>query len=278
VYAVGDCAEQRHLLTGKPARVPLGSTANKQGRVAANDIVGDGDTFPGVLGTSICRVFDYGVARTGLTETEARNEGYDVVTTLVPGPDKPHFMPSARMLMLKAVADRASRKLLGLQAVGPGDCARRVDIAAMAISAGMTVDEVAKADLTYAPPFSPAMDNLITACDVLRNKSDGLVDGLPPAAVKAAFDAGDPIVLLDVRSAPEVAQVRIPGALHIPLGKLRERVDELPDDKRIVAYCKISLRGYEAALIARAAGHADAAFLDGGIVMWPYQKETGDSA
>jgi NADPH-dependent 2,4-dienoyl-CoA reductase/sulfur reductase-like enzyme/rhodanese-related sulfurtransferase len=278
VYAVGDCAEQRHRLTGKPAWVPLGSTANKQGRVAATDIAGGGDTFPGVLGTGICRVFDYCVARTGLTETEARNEGYDVVTTLAPGPDKPHFMPDAKMLMLKGVADRSSRKLLGLQAIGPGDGARRVDIAAMAISAGMTIDEVAKSDLSYAPPFSPAMDNLITACDVLRNKSDGLVEGLPPSAVKAALDTDGKVLLLDVRSGPEVAQVRIPGALHIPLGQLRERVDELPDDKRIIAYCKISLRGYEAALIAKAAGHADAAFMDGGIVMWPYEKDTAAPA
>lgn len=278
IYAIGDCAEQRNLIDGAPAWVPLGSTANKQGRVAANNAAGREDRFPGVLGTSICKVFDYCVARTGFSEAEARERGYDVVTALVPGPDRPHFMPAAKMLMLKAVADRASRRLLGLQAVGPGDADRRIDVAGMAITSGVTIDDLAKADLSYAPPYSPAMDNLLTACDVLRNKCDGLVEGLTPMAVKASLDRGDPLVLLDVRGPAEVAEVRIPGALHIPLGALRQRVSELPRDKRVVAYCKISLRGYEAALIARAAGCDDAAFLDGGIVMWPYEKETGPPA
>lgn len=274
IFAVGDCVETRHLITGRPAYVPLGSTANKQGRVAAVNACGGNDTFPGILGTSICKVFDIGVARSGLSETEARGAGFDVVTALTPAPDKPHFMPTARMLMLKVVADRATRRLLGIQAVGPGDGARRVDIAAMAMTYGATVDDLAKADLTYAPPFSPAMDNVITACDVLRNKLDGVAEGLPPAAVKAMLDAGEPIFFLDVRSPAEVAAVAIPGAVNIPLGQLRKRITELPRDRRIVTFCKISLRGYEAALIARAAGHEDAAFMDGGIVMWPYEKVT----
>ncbi len=274
IFAVGDCVETRHLITGRPAYVPLGSTANKQGRVAAVNACGGNDTFPGILGTSICKVFDVGVARSGLSETEARGAGFDVVTALTPAPDKPHFMPTARMLMLKVVADRATRRLLGIQAVGPGDGARRVDIAAMAMTYGATVDDLAKADLTYAPPFSPAMDNVITACDVLRNKLDGVAEGLPPAAVKAMLDAGEPIFFLDVRSPAEVAAVAIPGAVNIPLGQLRKRIAELPRDRRIVTFCKISLRGYEAALIARAAGHEDAAFMDGGIVMWPYEKVT----
>lgn len=274
VFAVGDCVESRHLITGRPTYVPLGSTANKQGRVAAVNVCGGDDTFPGVLGTSICKVFDIGVARSGLTETEAREAGYDVVTALTPAPDKPHFMPTARLLMLKTVADRGTRRLLGIQAVGPGEVARRVDIAAMAMTYGATVDDLAKADLTYAPPFSPAMDNVITACDVLRNKLDGVAEGIPPAAVKAMLDGGEPIFFLDVRSPAEVADVALPGAVNIPLGQLRDRLDELPPDRRIVTFCKISLRGYEAALIARAAGHDDAAFMDGGIVMWPYEKVT----
>jgi len=274
VYAVGDCAEQRSLITGEPTWIPLGSTANKQGRVAATDICGGGDTFPGVLGSAICRVFDYNVGRTGLTEQQARDAGFDVVTALTPAPDKPHFMPDAKLLMLKTIADRKTRKLLGVQAVGPGQGGRRVDIIVMALTAGMTVDVVAKSDLAYAPPYSPAMDNIITACDVLRNKMDGVAVGLSPEDVKAGLDDGS-MVLLDVRGPAEVAEVRIPGALHIPLGKLRSRCDELPRDKRVVAYCKISLRGYEAALIAKAAGLEDAAYLDGGVVMWPYEKESG---
>jgi rhodanese-related sulfurtransferase len=106
---------------------------------------------------------------------------------------------------------------------------------------------------------------------VVRNKLDGIVAGVPASEVKRKLDAGEPLFLLDVRSPAEVAQVAIPGAVNIPLAQLRERVDELPDDREIVTFCKISLRGYEAALIATAAGR-DARYLDGGVAMWPYER------
>lgn len=274
IFAIGDCAQSTNLVTGRPAYVPLGSTANKQGRVAAINATGGDDTFPGILGTSICRVFDFNVAVTGLTEREAERLGYEVETALSPAPDKPHFMPDARLLMLKAVTDRATRRLLGLQAVGPGDAARAVDVAAMALHAGMTMDALSKVDLAYAPPYSPAMDNVITASDVVRNKLDGIAVGVSAAEVKRKIDAGEDVLLLDVRSPAEVQQVAIPGAVNIPLGVLRQRLDELPRDREIVCFCKISLRGYEAALIANAAG-CDAKFLDGGVVMWPYERTSG---
>ena len=271
IFAVGDCAESVNIVTGRPAYVPLGSTANKQGRVAAVNAVGGDETFPGILGTSICKVFDFTVGVTGLTQRDAEDIGYDVEIALSPAPDKPHFMPDARMLMLKAVSDRSTRRLLGLQAVGPGDAAKALDVAAMALHAGMTMDQLSKVDLAYAPPYSPAMDNVITASDVVRNKLDAVVSALPAAEVKRRLDAGEPLFLLDVRSPAEVAQVGIPGAVNIPLAQLRDRVDELPVDRPVVTFCKISLRGYEAALIAAAAGR-DARYMDGGLVMWPYEK------
>ncbi|MDK2964227.1 MAG: hypothetical protein PWQ29_1621, partial [Verrucomicrobiota bacterium] len=211
IYAVGDCAEKKNLITGKPAYVPLGSTANKEGRVAANAICGVEDTFPGILGSAICKVFEYSVARTGLSEQEAREAGFDVVTCLAPAPDKPHFMPGARLLFLKLIADRKTRKLLGAQATGPGDADRRIDIAAMALTAGMTVDQLANADLVYAPPFSPAVDNLITAANILRNKIEGRMDGITPADVLAKLERGDNFTLLDVRSPAELEMMRIEG-------------------------------------------------------------------
>ncbi|GAG18060.1 unnamed protein product, partial [marine sediment metagenome] len=139
VYAAGDCVECTDLLTGKPCYVPLGSTANKQGRVAANNICGVDDTFPGVLGSTVCKVFEYCVARTGLSEAAAGKLGYQVVTAMAPAPDKAHFMPAATPLLLKLVADKESRRLLGAQATGPGAGDKRIDVAAMAITAGMTV-------------------------------------------------------------------------------------------------------------------------------------------
>jgi len=235
IYAVGDCAEKVNMITGKPAYVPLGSTANKEGRVAANAICGMPDAFPGILGSAICKVFDFTVARTGLGEKEAREAGYDVVTCLAPAPDRPHFMPTSKPLFLKLIADRASRKLLGGQATGPGNAERRMDIVAMALTAGMTVDQLANADLCYAPPYSPAVDNLITAANILRNIMDGLMSGITPSDVLARREGGESFTLLDVRSPAEVAQMRIDGSLNIPLGALRKRLGDIDRSKPVIA-------------------------------------------
>ena len=153
IYAAGDCAESTDLVTGKPCYVPMGSTANKQGRVAAINICGGEDQFPGVVGSTVCRVFDFCVARTGLTETAARQHGFETTTVLVPDADQPHYMPTAKSIIIKLVVDSRTRKLLGAQAVGPGAGDKRMDVAAMAITTGMTVDQLSKVDLCYAPPY-----------------------------------------------------------------------------------------------------------------------------
>ena len=273
VYAAGDCVECIDRQTGQPCFVPLGSTANKQGRVAANNICGGNDAFPGILGSTVCKVFDFGVARTGLTEAAARALGYEIIVAMAPGPDKAHYMPQSKPLLMKLVADAKNGRLLGVQATGPGDGAKRIDVAATAISAGMTIDDVAHLDLSYAPPYSPAMDALITAANVARNKRDGLMEGISAEAVQRKLDAGEDFVFLDVRSPQEHAEVRLPKAVLIPLGALRRRLDEIPRDKEIIAFCQISLRGYEAALILKTAGFTGVKVLDGGVAMWPYEKE-----
>ena len=272
IYAAGDCVESVHLVTRRPCYVPLGSTANKQGRVAAVNICGGSDRFPGVLGSTVCKVFDFCVARTGLTETEACEAGYDVTTVLSPAPDKAHFMPTAKPLMLKLVVDRKTRRLLGAQGVGPGAGDKRIDVAAMAITAGMTVDQLANADLSYAPPYAPAMDNLITAANIARNKLDGHMEGVSPMEVHRMMEEGQDFVFLDVRSPAEYEEVRLETSVNIPLGALRGRVGELPSDREIITFCKISLRGYEAALILKAHGFDRIRVMDGGIAMWPYEK------
>ncbi len=273
IYAAGDCVECIDRVTGRSCFVPLGSTANKQGRTAAVNICGGDEAFPGVLGSAVCKVFDFCVARTGLTERAARALGMEVVTAMAPGPDKAHYMPQSKPLLMKLVADAKTGRLLGVQATGPGDGAKRIDVAAAAITAGMTVDDVANLDLSYAPPYAPAMDNLITAANVARNKRAGLMIGVSAQDVKAKLDRGDDFVFLDVRSPKEYAQVRLPKSVLIPLGALRGRLAELPRDKEIIAFCQVSLRGYEAALILRAAGFKDVKVMDGGVAMWPYEKE-----
>ena len=274
VYAAGDCVESVDLVTGRPCFIPLGSTANKQGRVAAVNLCGGDDVFPGVLGSTVCKVFDYCVARTGLTETAARQLGYEVTTAMAPGPDRAHYMPEAASLLLKLIVDGKTRRLLGAQAVGPGAGDKRIDVAAMAITAGMTVDQLANADLCYAPPYAPAMDNIITAANVARNKLDGTMVGVSPQEVHRMMEAKEDFVLLDARSPAEYEEVRLPGSMLIPLGALRERMGELAKDKDVVTFCKVSLRGYEAALILKAAQFQNVRVMDGGIAMWPYEKAT----
>ncbi|MBL7134638.1 MAG: FAD-dependent oxidoreductase [Phycisphaerae bacterium] len=274
IYSAGDCVECTDLVTGRACYVPLGSTANKQGRVAAINICGGTDSFPGVLGSTICKVFDHCVGRTGLTEAGARESGYDVVTALAPAPDKAHYMPAAKPLLLKLVADRKTRRLLGAEVAGPGAGDKRIDVAAMAITAGMTVDQLANADLCYAPPYSPAMDNIIAAANVARNKLDGQMTGVTAMEVHQMIEEKRDFVFLDVRSQGEYDQMRLPGSTLIPLGALRGRLNELPKGKEIVAFCKISLRGYEAALILKAGGFENVRVMDGGLVMWPYEKLT----
>jgi NADPH-dependent 2,4-dienoyl-CoA reductase/sulfur reductase-like enzyme/rhodanese-related sulfurtransferase len=272
IFAAGDCVECLDIMTNGPCFVPLGSTANKQGRVVAVNICGGQDRFPGVLGSTVCKVFDFCVARTGLSESAARAQGYDTMIAIAPAPDKAHFMPGAKLLILKLIADRKSRRLLGAQAIGPGAGDKRIDVAAMALTAGMTVDQIANADLCYAPPYAPAMDNIITAANVLRNKMDGYMVGVSVQEVHEMQQQKQDFVFLDVRSPKEYEQVRLPGSTRVPLGTLRGRIEELPGDKEIVTFCKISLRGYEAALILKAAGFQKVRVMDGGVVMWPFEK------
>jgi len=272
IYAAGDCAETVHLLTGRPYYFPLGSTAMKQGRVAAVNICGGRDTFPGVMGTCICKVFEFCAARTGFGESEARDLGHDVITVTVAGPDKAHYMPTAALLILKLVVDRKSRQLLGAQATGPGAADKRIDVAAMAISARATVDSLGNADLSYAPPYSPAMDNLITAANVARNKLDGHMQGISAGEAHRRLKEKTDTVLLDVRTPDEHERLRLPKSTLIPLGALRGRLQELPVDRDIIVYCDTGLRSYEGALILRAEGYGKVWVLDGGMAAWPFEK------
>jgi NADPH-dependent 2,4-dienoyl-CoA reductase/sulfur reductase-like enzyme/rhodanese-related sulfurtransferase len=271
IYACGDCCETVNMITGQKIYAPLGSTANKQGRVAAINATGGDATFSGVLGTAILKVFDVNAGKTGLTEVAARAAGYDVETVLSPAPDRAHFYPGAKQIALKLVADKSTGRLLGLQAVGSGAVDKRIDVAATAITFNATADQISHLDLGYAPPFSAAMDNLIVAADILKNKLSGHARGISPHEIKRKMaDEEDDFILLDVRSPAEHADVRIAGAKLVPLDVLREKLDTIPKNKEIVAFCKISLRGYEAQKILNAAGFTNVSFMDGGILTWPF--------
>jgi NADPH-dependent 2,4-dienoyl-CoA reductase/sulfur reductase-like enzyme/rhodanese-related sulfurtransferase len=275
IYACGDCCEATSLLNCKGIYVPLGSTANKQGRVAGINAAGSRAQFNGVLGTGLVKVFDLNVGRTGYTEAQARNAGYKVETALSPFPDRAHYMPDAKPIVLKLVADGAKGTIMGLQAVGEGDVSKRLDVAVTVITLRATAADLSQLDLGYAPPYSAAMDNLIVAADIMKNKMSGHGRGVSPVEVREKLDRGDDFILLDVRSPAENAEVSIEGATLVPLGMLREKLDTLPKDKEIIAFCKISLRGYEAQKILDAAGFQKTAFMDGGVLAWPYGLKKG---
>ena len=178
------------------------------------------------------------------------------------------------MIIIKLVVDKTTHKLLGAQIAGPGDVAKRMDIAVANISSGAKVTDMAQYDLAYAPPFSPAMDNIITAANIAENKLYNRGRSLSPVEVKIKIDNGDDFIFLDVRSPQEYEQMRIedPRIKLVPLGKLRNVLSELPKDKEIIAFCKISLRGYEAERILSGAGYENVTYMDGGVVCWPYKK------
>ena len=277
IYAGGDCVSNACLqgLSSAILFAPQGSTANKHGRIIANHIARRPESVPGVLGTVICKAFDLTVARTGLTELQARALGYEVETVLWAGTDLPHFLPKNRPFCIKFIINRRTRQLVGFQAVGEGDVDKRLDVAATAMSFRATVDEMAYLDLGYAPPYSPPLDPILTAAHVAQNKLDGIGGSISPVDLKRRLDQGEEdIVLLDVRTPKEIEALQLPYAdrtLHIPLGALRERTNEVPRDKWIIPFCKISLRGYEAERILTHAGFPKVSFLESGVVGWPYE-------
>lgn len=165
VWAAGDVAEAHHLVTGKPAYAPLGSTANKQGRVAGTNAAGGDERFLGIVGTAVVKVFDLTVAQTGLTETRARQEGREVGTVAVTANSRASYMPGAAPLHIKLVFERGSQRLLGAQMAGKEGVAKRIDVIAAALTAGWTTQELAALDLSYAPPFAPVWDPILVAAN-----------------------------------------------------------------------------------------------------------------
>jgi len=276
IYAAGDCVECTSLITGESNRAPYGDLANLQGRVVGQNVIAPGSArFPGNTQTGICKIFDFTVGVTGLSEAAARAAGLDVESVIISGLDIPVFM-DGKLLVSKMVAERASGRILGFQCVGPGDVSKRVAIMATALMGRLGVGDMVNADLPYAPPYSLALDHVIVAAHALENKLKGRMQGISVSEVKRKVDAGEKVFILDTRNPPEYEEMRLGiGETLIPQGALRGRLDELPQDKdrEIILYCKISLRGYEVASILQAHGWRNVKVMEGGIMAWPYPRE-----
>lgn len=170
IYACGDCAEKVNMISNTPMWLPLGSTANKEGRIAAINACGGSEDFEGILGSAVLRYHALNISMTGLTEKSAQKLGYDTVSVVITKRDKAGYMPEVQNVTLKLVADRRSHKVLGAQAIGCGDADKRVNTVSVGLLGGMKVEDLLDVDLTYAPPFSTSIDILISAARILKSK------------------------------------------------------------------------------------------------------------
>lgn len=242
VYAVGDVAESYSLLTGAPIWRPLGSTANKMGRIAGDAITGGTLAHRGILGTGIVRVFELGVGHTGLTETEAKAQGFDIEVVHNIKPAHATYV-GGRDLIIKAIAERGTGRLLGAQAIGPQGVAKRIDVLATAISFGAKAEDLFHLDLAYSPPFATTKDPVHYTGMALSNALTGAAPLMTPAELDARRAAGETLQIVDVRSGRDYAKSHLPDAVNIPLAELRQRAGELDPSTRTVTYCNKGVSG-----------------------------------
>ncbi len=278
IFAAGDCAETTHLITGKKVWIPLGSTANKQGRVVGINVCGGEATFPGVMGTAIFKTFDFNVAKTGLSMKEAEREGFDPIQAIVRGYDRAHYYPGGKESTLKVIADKKTGRILGGQAIGEGPSDKFIDILVMALHGKMSCQQLASVDLAYAPPFSPALSPVIVAANVLQNKLEGRIEGIQSSEVREKLRTSkDHFEVLDVREEEEVRKKRIPNSQWIPYGELKKHLNQLDKKKEIAVHCESGLRSYKACLKLKQEGFENVKNIDGGMLCWCYEVESSAS-
>lgn len=273
IYAVGDCAETTHQVTRTAAWSPMGSTANKAGRVTGAEAVGypSCGQFTGVLGTTVVKLFDLSLARTGVSVDEACRCGYRPITALVPANDRAHYFPGHKQIVIKLVVDEDTRRVLGGQIIGEGVVDKPIDTLATLIGLGGTVDQLSSLDLAYAPPFSTAISPAILAAHVVQNKLDHRVDGVNPVELHDRLEKKEAVDVIDVRSEPEFIIGAIPGARSIPFGELAGRLAEIPHDRPVVLVCKVGKRAYLASQLLKQFGFTNVSILDGGMAGYPYE-------
>jgi len=263
IYAVGDVAESYSLITGKPIWRPLGSTANKMGRIAGDAITGGTLTHRGILGTGIVRVFELGVGHTGLTETEARAQGIDIEVVHNIKPAHATYV-GGRELIIKAIAERGTGRLLGAQAIGPQGVDKRIDVLATAISFGAHAEDLFHLDLAYSPPFATTKDPIHYTGMALDNAITGKAPLITPEDLDARLDAGEALQIVDVRSGRDYTKSHIEGAINIPLANLRDRVSELDPGTPTITYCNKGVSGNAGQNILLRLGFATVYNLSGG--------------
>lgn len=266
IYAVGDAIEVKDFVTGKKVFVPLASPANKQARIAADNICGLDSTYGGTQGTAILKVFDMTVAVTGNSERALKAAGVDYEKSYTYSASHAGYYPGATFMTIKLLFERKSGTILGAQIVGHQGVDKRMDVLATAIRARMTVRDLAGLELAYAPPFGSAKDPVNIAGYVASNILNGTMrifhwhdaDGLDASRA----------TLLDVRTEAEFKKGTLKNAVNIPLDSLRERLDELDKNKPVYVFCQVGFRGYVASRILMQKGFREVYNLSGGYRLY----------
>ena len=248
IYAVGDAVQVKHFVTGQDALIALAGPANKQGRIAADNICGGNSRYSGSQGSSVVKVFDITAAATGVNETNARKAGLDVEAVVLSPMSHAGYYPGGKVMTMKVVFEKETYRLLGAQIVGYEGVDKRIDVLATAIRAGLKATQLKELELAYAPPYSSAKDPVNMAGFMIENIANGVLkqwhledlDGLP---------RDGSVTLLDTRTAEEFARGHIDGFTNIPVDELRERLDELDKGKPVYVICQSGLRSYIACRI-----------------------------
>ncbi len=262
IYAVGDAAETMHALTGARARIALAGPANRQGRIAGANAAGARMIYPGALGTSIVRVLNMTAGFTGLNSAQAAKAGFSFFSSLTRDNSHAHYYPGAKPLLVKVIAEEGTGRLLGAQVLGERGVDKRVDVLATAIFGKMSVFDLENLDLAYSPPFGSANDPVNITGFVAGHIARGDIATVGPETWQP-----DGEFLLDVRDPDELAEYgKLRNAVNIPLVQLRDRLQELPLDRRIVTYCQKGQRGYLAACLLHGRGFESVANLRGGFL------------
>ena len=248
IFAVGDAVQVKHSVTGENALISLAGPANKQGRIAADNICGGDSRYPGSQGSSIIKVFNLTAAVTGINETNARKAGLDVESVVLSPMSHAGYYPGGKVMTMKVVFEKGTYRLLGAQIVGFDGVDKRIDVLATAIHAGLKATELKELDLAYAPPYSSAKDPVNMAGFMIDNIASGVLKQWHLADLNDLLQK-DSVTLLDTRTVGEFSRGHIPGFRNIPVDDLRDRIAELDPEKPVYVICQSGLRSYIACRI-----------------------------
>lgn len=266
IYAAGDCAMVTNRITGQEAWSPMGSSANMEGRLLAENITGKKKAYPGVLGTAVCKLPGLNAGRTGLTVSQAEAAGYDPVSVLTVVDDKAHYYPEAGTFIVKMIADRTSDRFLGLQVLGKGAVDKMTDIAVTALTMKATLQDLENMDLAYAPPFSTAIHPFVHTVNVLRNKLSGSFETFTPQEYKNG--EAEAYRMIDAALQPS-----LPGVEYLDLEKVTEPVEGLDKEEKLLLVCAKGKRAYMLQNRLKQFGYTQTKVLEGGTTFNQLEEE-----